>query len=337
VFDRLVRSLVRPPPGEVGVSHEDSTESTPASRLRRLLVRWLPVLLVLGGCVYLGASLDLHGLWANLLAVRAPPLGIAILFAWLGVVARAAYWRTLLEPAARVPLRTMTDYTFASVAASVLLPFRGGEALRVWLLRRHHGVPIALSGAIIALERVGDVLALLVLVAPLPWLIPDLPPTVGRALRLLPLAALGLLAVVALASRGRVWIRWLSGFKIVESPRLIAKGFAFLLLAWVFEVNALLTVLWALRIAPTLGMALVVLLLVNVAVAIPAAPGQVGSHELGSTLALKLLGVPTSQAVAFALVFHATQLFTALSFGLHSARVLSRLEVPPRVEPLGSG
>jgi uncharacterized membrane protein YbhN (UPF0104 family) len=308
----------------------------PAVRARRALVRWVPVALVVGGCVFLGATLDLRGLGASLLAVHLAPLGLAMVLAGLGVVAHASYWRTLLEPTAKVPLRTMTEYTFASSAASVLLPFRAGEALRVWLLRRHHAVPLVLSGAVIALEKVGDVLALLLLVAPLPFLVPELPQSVGKALRILPFAGLGVVVLVAVASRGGKAIPWLSGFDVVHDRRRVAKAFSFVLLAWGIDVLAVLAVLLAVGIAPTLGKALVVLLLVNLAIAIPAAPGQVGSHELGSTVALKLMGVAAPEAVVFAIVLHATQLAPVLVFGLHSARALSKLEGQPTVAAAGS-
>jgi hypothetical protein len=301
-----------------------------------VLVRWVPVGLVVGGCVFLGTSVDLAGLRESLLSVRIAPLALAMVLAGLGVVAHAAYWRTLIEPTVDIPLQKMAAYTFASSAASVLLPFRAGEALRVWLIRRHHGVSLTLSGAVLALEKVGDVVALLLLVAPLRWLLPDLPPSIARATSILPAVVAVVLLAVALASRGGS-ISWLRGFRVVQDLRLVVKGFAFVFLAWIIDVCAILSVLSALHVGPTLGRALVVLLLVNLAIAVPAAPGQVGSHELGSTVALELLGVPSAQAVAFALVFHATQLAPVLIFGLYSARVLSRLEDPPeQVHPLPS-
>jgi uncharacterized membrane protein YbhN (UPF0104 family) len=294
-------------------------------RVVRVFTRWVPLGLVVGGCVFLGASVDLAGLRESFLSVRIAPLVLAVVLAGLGVVAHAAYWRTLIEPTADIPLDQMAAYTFASSAASVLLPFRAGEALRVWLIQRHHGVPLTLSGAVLALEKVGDVVALLILVAPLPWLLPELPPSIERAMRILPGVVALVLLAVALASRGG-GVRWLRGFRVVTDPRLVAKGFAFVFLAWAIDVCAILCVLSALHVGPALGKALVVLLLVNFAIAIPATPGQVGSHELGSTVALELLGVPSAQAVAFALVFHATQLAPVLVVGLYSARVLSRLE-----------
>ena len=176
------------------------------------------------------------------------------------------------------------------------------------------------------LEKTFDLLALLAMVSPLPWLVSDLPEAVVRALRILPLAAAGIVVAVLVAGRSGRRIGWLSGFRVVQRPRVVAKGFLFVLLAWTIDVSAILTVLWALGIAPSLGKALVVLLLVNLAIAIPAGPGQVGSHELGSTVALELLGVPSGQAVAFALVFHATQLAPVILLGLQAARALSKLE-----------
>jgi uncharacterized membrane protein YbhN (UPF0104 family) len=302
--------------------------SEPPAPRARAFVRWAPVVLVLGACAYIGASVDVAQLRASLLSVDVAPLGSALALAALAVVAHAAYWRTLVRTTADVPLRAMTAYTFASYAANTLLPLRAGEALRVWLVRRHHGVPLALSGAVIAIEKVADVTSMLVVVAPLPWLVPGLPPSVARALHILPFAVCALLVVVALASRSGLRWKFLSGFEVVRSVRVAALGFAFVLLAWVLDIGAILSILAATHIGPSLGKALVVILLVNLAIAIPSTPGQVGTHELGSTVALRLLGVPPEQAIAFALFYHLTQLAPVLVLGLYSARLLSRLPEP---------
>ncbi len=146
----------------------------------RLAGRWVPVVLVAAGCVYLACSVDVGQLTTSLLTVRLWPLGLALVFATLGVVAHATYWRLLVSAVVPVSLRAMTVYAFASYATSAFLPMRAGEALRVWLLQRRYGVPLALSGAVIALEKLADTASLLLLATPLPWLIPDLLPSVSR-------------------------------------------------------------------------------------------------------------------------------------------------------------
>jgi len=289
-----------------------------------LAARWVPVALVLAGCVYLARTVDVDQLKTSLLAVSPWPLGMALVFAALGVVAHASYWWVVVNTMAPVSLRAMVIYSFASYATNTFLPMRGGEALRVWLVRERHGVPVKMSAAIIAMEKIADVTSLLLLVSPLPWLIPDLPPSVGQALRVLPCIVLAGVVAVAVASRHTA--RWtiLEGFSVVRRPAVVAAGFACIFLAWIFDVCAILSVLLAIHITPTLEKALVVILSVNIAVAIPATPGQVGAHELGSTLALRLVGVPEAQAIPFALLYHATQLLPILLIGLTTVRALSR-------------
>ena len=75
----------------------------------------------------------------------------------------------------------------------------------------------------------------------------------------------------------------------------------------------------------------------NIAVAIPATPGQVGVHEAGSIAALRLVGVSEVQAIPFALLYHVTQLLPVLVLGMASLRFLSRSGEPLPDEPAEGG
>lgn len=299
----------------------------------RLAGRWVPVVLVAAGCVYLACSVDVGQLTTSLLTVRLWPLGLALVFATLGVVAHATYWRLLVSAVVPVSLRAMTVYAFASYATSAFLPMRAGEALRVWLLQRRYGVPLALSGAVIALEKLADTASLLILATPLPWLIPDLLPSVSRWLIILPSILVASAIAIAIANRHAVRWKFLSGFQVVRRPGIIIAGFACVLVAWLLDVAAILSVLFAVHVVPTLQRALVVILSVNITISVPVTPGQVGVHELGSTLALQLVGVPRAQAIPFALFYHATQLLPVLVIGLSIARALSRAAPQPVPSP----
>ncbi len=291
------------------------------SRLRTAM-RWVPVLLVLGACAYLARTVDLHALTATLLDVRGAPLALAVLFAALGGVVRAAYWYLLVNTSATVPFRTMATYTFASYATNVIPP-RAGEALRVWLLQQRHGVPLTTSAAILAIEKVADVASLLLLISPLPWLIPDLPPSVGHALRVLPCIVVLAAVAMAVASRHTARFRFLEGFRVIHRPGVVAAALACVLVAWLVDVGAILSVLGSVRIPLSLEKALLVILSVNVAVSVPITPGQLGAHELGSAMGLRMAGVPEVHAIPFALLYHATQLLTTLGIGLVTAFALS--------------
>jgi uncharacterized membrane protein YbhN (UPF0104 family) len=105
------------------------------------------------------------------------------------------------------------------------------------------------------------------------------------------------------------------------------------LAAWLLDASCILACLMAVHVAPTIYKALVVILLVNIAISIPATPGQVGAHELGSTFGLRLVGVPEAQAIPFALFYHATQLLPVLLIGLSTARALGKSMEEPQSQP----
>jgi uncharacterized membrane protein YbhN (UPF0104 family) len=277
------------------------------------------VVVVIGGCIIAAKDVDTHALGESLLAVRLWPLALALTFTLLGVVARASYWWFLVQPVAKVPLRAMVAYGFACSATNVL-PMRAGDALRVWLVSTRHAVPVARSGAIIAIEKVSDITSMLILIAPLPWLIPDLPHSV--ALRTLPAVVLAAFVAIVVASRHAARWKVLAGFSVVRQPGILAAGMGCVFLAWLCDVCCILSVLTALSLAPTLAKALLVILFVNLAIAVPVTPGQIGAHELGSTVALALFGVVEAQAIPFAILYHATQ-FLPIVLGLGTARQLS--------------
>jgi len=314
----------------------DPTSSATPPRAQRSAawraLRWIPVLLVVAACFYAARKVDVHALGQSLLTVSAWPLGLALLFSVLGVITRSTYWWVLVRPVAKVPLRTMISYGFASSATNVL-PMRAGDALRVWLVSSRHGVPVATSGAIIAIEKVSDVASLLLLISPLPWLIPNLPSTVGNALRFC--SGVVLASVVAMAIASRYGSRWklLSGFSVVRQPKVILLGMAFVFLAWACDVSSILSVLLAVHLQATLGKALLVILFVNMAIAVPVTPGQVGVHEIGSTVALALFGIDEARALPFAVLYHAIQLFP-VAVGLSTARSLARERVAAETDPV---
>jgi glycosyltransferase 2 family protein len=290
----------------------------------RHALRWGPFVLILAACAYAARDLDPHTLLATLEGVRIWPMVFALVLAALGGVGHAAYWWVVIRTVHPITLREMTVYTFASSAANNYLPVRGGEALRVWLVRQRHGVALTLSGAIIAIEKAFDITSLLTLVSPLPWLLPALDPNVRHALFVLPCIVAG--AVIAIVIAGRFARRWslLSGFRVVGRPSVLSAGFAFILSSWVCDVCCVLAVLYAVGIPATLDKALVVILSVNVAIAIPTTPGQFGVHELASTAALKMLGVPEAPAIAFAVLYHQAQVVPVVAIWLATARDLTR-------------
>ena len=150
------------------------------SSTSRLLLR-----LGVTACVGLAIVLMLRGLALGELAraiahARVWPLIAASAIALAVYVFKAVSWRIMLAPRFDVSLPRLVRYTIIAFAASAIAPARAGELVRVWLLKRREGVDAATSVAVATSEKALDVVSLLAMAAPLPWLLP-LPAWVAHA------------------------------------------------------------------------------------------------------------------------------------------------------------
>jgi uncharacterized membrane protein YbhN (UPF0104 family) len=207
----------------------------------------------------------------------------------------------------------MLRYTVVSVAASAVAPARAGDVVRWWLIRRNHGVSSRYVGTVVAFEKLFDVSSLLLLVAPVPWLVATLPPWVSSATRVL--STVAVLAVVLVISLGRS-TRLRALLHAPSGGPLLALSFLPILGAWLVDLAEVALVLFAVGVAPTWVACALVLLGINFAIAIPATPGHAGTLELGAVAALQIMGVSPDRAAAFAILYHAMQLAPVVLVGL---------------------
>ena len=276
-------------------------------------------------------GLDFAALRTALAAAAAVPLAAGALVTLGVLVARAGYWRVIVSAVADVPIGKMLWYTVSSAGASMVLPMRGGEAVRVYALRERHGVPLPVIGAAFGFEKVADVASLVLLATPLPWLLPG----VGPPRRLFVaggLALLGLALALVLGRRRARSSPWLAKLRIFETPRAPLVGLAWVLAAWVVDAALVLVVMRSVGLPASVGTGVTVLLAANLAIAIPAAPANLGTLELGVAFALTRLGVAQERAAAFALLYHALQLATlGAAWGLGALMRSARSEVDSRI------
>jgi uncharacterized membrane protein YbhN (UPF0104 family) len=290
-----------------------------------LLVRVVTTVVV-GLFVWMAVRrMDMTGFRRVLAGASVAPVLLAAVFAFGIQVARAGYWRAILWSHARISLRTMLRYTLAASGASIVLPARGGEALRVWWLHKRHVIPLAAVGASFALEKMSDVVTLTLVVTPLPWLLPS-EPWLGPVRWVTPLVLAGALAMVLLARGGRRRLRWLADLRMFDDLRHVGAAFACVVAAWVLDVVVIGFAMHAVAIPVRLDAALLVLLVVNLAIAIPAAPGNIGTLELAATFALTTRGVQPERAAAFALLYHGVQIVPLIVVAGVTAAFMGRRE-----------
>ena len=103
---------------------------------------------------------------------------------------------------------------------------------------------------------------------------------------------------------GRASQRALSSGLQASTPRRVTAMAALSLLGWASELVMLVLFQGAFHLAPSVRTALLTLVGINAAIAIPALPGNFGTFEAGVTMALVMCGAPRDVAVSYALTYH---------------------------------
>jgi uncharacterized protein (TIRG00374 family) len=255
------------------------------------------------------------------------------------IALRARRWQLLLRPVAAVPFGAAFSATAIGFAATSILPLRLGEVLRPALLARRVGFGISPALSSVVLERLFDMLFVVLCFLALSLLYP-LPADLRRAALLLGVAATVGFVVLLLAQRHRAWaerliervLAWLpdgvgrgvrplaTGFfdalGALESGHILGRVVLYSALLWTANALPFLFALLALGIgAPPVPAALASIVIVAAFVFMPQAPGFVGTWQAGCVLALGLFGVPKELAVGYSLLTWLVQMLVNVGLG----------------------
>ena len=266
-------------------------------------------------------------------------LSLALGMFTVSFIPRVTRWRRLLRPIARVSVGATAEITLIGWMANNVLPARIGELVRAGLMARRTGARAASVFATVVVERILDGLTLvMILGVTLPfraW--PSWATTLGAFAAMLFVGALALIAGL------RRWRGAVSGLGRRVAERLPAKigrlgremGGAFVsgldilaetraygalalesLLVWGVEVIFIQWALLAFGFELPLYGAAFVLAVLNLGLIFPSAPGFVGTFHLFTVLSLAPFGIEGSEALGFAIGFHAVQYFPVTILGL---------------------
>lgn len=309
-----------------------------------VLVSALFLWLALGG-------LHLADVWQSLTTANLWWLipGIGVYF--VGVWARAWRWHYLLRPIKAIPTQAMFPIVTIGYAGNNIFPFRAGEVLRAFVLRRQEGVRVSASLATILIERIFDGVVMLMFVffnlnglatlthdsgfvgsiqsvavwgtaafsaALLAFLLAAMFPhqSLGLFHRLVaPLLPAGVRTKIT----GMAVSFW-SGLESLRSPLNILMVFLTSVVIWLLETAKYWFVMFAFDFTGYTGGFFGLMLMngiVNLATTIPSAPGYVGTFDLPGIAVLSAYGLAPETAAAYTLVLHAALWLPITALGLY--------------------
>ncbi|MDX1686607.1 MAG: lysylphosphatidylglycerol synthase transmembrane domain-containing protein [Candidatus Promineifilaceae bacterium] len=265
------------------------------------------------------------------------PAGLAY---FLTVGARSWRWTFLLRPVQAVPSRRLFPVVVIGYLGNNIYPFRIGELLRAYLLRRREGISAGAGLATIFIERIFDGLTILTFV----FLALPLAPLPGEGIRSLLLASSALffgalLFFLALAARPQITLRlldfflrflrpgwrppvlalgrrFLSGLASLRDWRTLLLLFLISVAIWLLETAKYWLVMQAFPFALDFIALLFMNGVVNLATILPSAPGYVGTFDAPGIAVLVLYDVPEALAGAYVLTLHATLWLPSTLVGL---------------------
>ncbi len=248
-------------------------------------------------------------------------IGLAVSLTLVIVMLRGVALCVLVRPAARMSALRSIRYALASMTASILAPLRAGEALRACLLIRYERITAGAVVGIYACEKIGDLMVVFALSAPLPWLLQQLPQWTHWPFGLLAIAATSSTALLIVMSKAAWGARIRRRIAPIGAGHTLIPAALAILSAWLVDMLSAMAVLHAVGAPSSAPVAMFVLVAINIAISIPA-PANGGTLELGAVISLQALGVDPSKAFAFAVLYHAAQVLPVLAIGLWDGPLL---------------
>jgi glycosyltransferase 2 family protein len=260
-----------------------------------------------------------------------------------GYLLRTFRWQRIVRPVAPLHFGGAFAILMMGFAANNLLPARLGEVVRAYLLRRQTGARKTYGVATIILERICDGLTLILFLGFVSLLmpLPDWGQEVQAFSSLLFLGAA--VAIVVLLMKESLVVRladlvlgrfpdrvagpmlraigvFISGLHSLKSKRSLVAVIALSIAVWLLEASSyfLMTSAFNVSMKPLslILASLFLLVVVNLGIMLPSAPGYVGTFQFFAVMALGAFGVPKETALAVAISSHLMQYLIVTAVGL---------------------
>ena len=281
------------------------------------------------GVVFLWIALgriDLDAAWQVLRETRLP-WALAVFAGGVAFIAvKTLRWSRLIRPFASARFTDLQRMVYLGSALNLLVTHTG-EFLRSGLLSRDARVPMSTVMATVAIERMMDFIALLVILGIVMLTEPSLSslfvPAGSIALAIVVVALVFLLLLLEptprLASAGRRALGWLppaggrwvgrqlqlaaGGLVALRDPRAVLAVFGLSLLQWGFIVMSIWASARAVDVALPVSAAVLVFALTVIGLTLPSSPAQLGTTQLAFVVGMEVAGAAPTAAFAASIVY----------------------------------
>jgi glycosyltransferase 2 family protein len=255
---------------------------------------------------------------------------------------RSYRWGVILQPMEKIDQVSLFSITSVGFLAIAAIPARVGELARPYLISKRSSIKMSSALGTVIIERILDSLTVLgiasvVLLIDLPF---DLPPWMIKSSVIFSLLALSLFCfILFLILRREAALRFINiilnrfpgklankidaaihhfidGLQIVTNIRLFSYLLVLSVFIWLMDVLAIYVLLLAFDFTLPVLASFVLMVILIVGIAIPAAPGFVGNWHYACVFALGLFELPKADALSFAVVHNFLSMAVVLVLGV---------------------
>lgn len=307
---------------------------------------WLGIGISVVLIFFLFRGVDYHKLWDASSRANLYLWIPAFLIQYLLMLIRALRWQYLMGHIKKIRVRSLFSATTIGFMANNLLPARMGEFVRAYVIGEKEGVSVTSSFATIVVERLFDIVAVLLmtvsvfLLFELPGGVAEVKNTVrGGAIALLIISitlvvflflliryrekALSILKIFLRPFPERVqeqailFINSLaSGLEIVKDAPALIMVSIYSAMNWVVSAIPIYIITLSFGFTLPFSSALLILVLLAFAVSVPSSPGYVGPFHYAIYLGLGFYGIGKEEAIGMAIVMHLAQFVPLVVLGL---------------------
>ena len=253
-----------------------------------------------------------------------PFLAALFLFYWL----KAVRWQDLLATAAPARARELFPSVMIGYAGTAILPMQMGELVRAYIVGKRFSLPYPLVLSSIGMERIFDLLTILLLLGltlASGQATPDVLVKAGYVIGIVASLSLAFAywlvikseSALSMARKLTAWmpptyadalVRLLEsvvlGFESIKKPRLAFRIAANSLIQWSLMGGCIGLSLAALHIDVPISGVVLVLVATILAISLPTSPGYVGNIQFAFVIALQPFDVEPALAVAASAFYH---------------------------------
>ncbi|MCC6932935.1 MAG: flippase-like domain-containing protein [Deltaproteobacteria bacterium] len=296
--------------------------------------------------IYLATQLNRQELINSLRSIRFVYLPLLIVLMVILNILRALRWKHLLKTDTIPATKNLFEAIIVGFTATFVLPLRAGEFVRAFYISKLENVFFIGAFASIVIERIFDVLALLVLFSCTLVGLPNMPTLVVLGAKSMALLATVMIAVIAVAYKKPQFVintanfcghwllpkklyplldkflnfthEFLHGLQSIKHFSSLIFVIIYTALIWLLVSAFYWVSLLALGYSAGFFMGIVVTVIVALAIAAPSAPGFIGTYQAGCIIALStLLGLSETFAITYSVITHILQAIFIIATGFY--------------------